>query len=150
MSESGWEYVRRSKHQSSYYRRVPWCRAHPTLAQKKVRYALGKLAHEKAFGTTGMVFDGEREIPSSANVIKKNMKGRKFASEKAPRVPQALASFKLFFDGIAAAASVRALNRDIIPLMLAEQRKKELPRLLKWQREEEKRKALSSKKKRVL
>jgi len=145
MSESGWEYVRRSKRQSSYYRRVPWCRAHPTLAQKKVRYALGKLAHDKAYGTTGMVLDGDREIPASAHVIKKHMKGRKFAPEKAPRIPEFLEGLKPVFEAIGAqVASMRPINSKVIPLLLQWQR------IEQQRKEEEKRKALSLKKKRVL
>ena len=142
MSESGWEYVRSSRRQRSYFRRVPWCRKNPTLPMRKVRYALGKLAHEKAFGTTGMVLDGEREIPSSAHVIKKHMEGRKFAPSPAPRIPEVLERLKPAFEAIGAQVSgMKPINSSVIPL------------LLQWQRlrkEEEERKPLSLKKKRVL
>ena len=92
-----------------------------------------------------MVLDGEGEIPASAHVIKKHMEGRKFAPPPAKRIPEVLVGLKPAFEAIGdLVASMKPINSKAIPLLLQWQR------IEQQRKEEEKRKALSLKKKRVL
>ena len=144
MGES-WEFVRGCWRQSGYWRRVPWTRKNPTLPQRKARYALGKISHDSV-GQTGLVKHGDNDIPVVAHKVSERMKGKRFAPPPAKRVPEVLEGLTPTLVAIGnQVASMRSINK-VIPLLLQLQRI-EQQRLRK---EEEKKKALSLKKKRVL
>lgn len=137
MSEDRWEFVRSSKRQRAYIRRKPWCRAHPTVHQRKVRYFFGKISHDST-GQTGLVKHGDKDIPVVAHQVSEGLKGRRFAPPKAPRAPEILERFKPMFEEIGnQVASMKPVNRDVIP------------RLILWQRLEEQRKKKEELKKKV-
>lgn len=128
MSEDGWEFVRSSKRQRSYYRRKPWCRAHPSVHQRKVRFLLGKISHDTT-GQTGLVKHGNKDIPVVAHQVFEMMKGKRFAPAPTPKVPEILERFKSMFEEISKqVASMKPVNRHLIP------------RLLLWQKLEEQQK----------
>lgn len=129
MSEEDLEFVRSSKRQRSYYRRKPWCRARPSVHQRKVRSLLGKISRDTT-GQTGLVKHGDKAIPVVAHQVSKMMKGKKFASPPPPKIPEILEQLKPAFEAIGVqVSSMKPINSTAIPL------------LLQWQREEKKRKA---------
>ena len=125
MSEDDLEFVRSSKRQRSYYRRKPWCRAHPTVHQRKVRSLLGKISHDTT-GQTGLVKHGDKAIPVVAHQVSEMMKGKRFAPLPASRIPEILERLKPAFEAIGAqVASMKPINSKVIPLLLQLQRKEQ-------------------------
>lgn len=140
MSEktSEWEWVRGSKRNKPYIRKVPWCRKNPTLWQRKVRYQFAKISHENT-GRTGLVEHGNKEIPAIAHQVAKELKGKKFAPPKPQRIPEILDKLKLLGEKIGRQVeSTKPINSTVIP------------RLLQLQRLEEQRKKKEAAKKKAI
>ncbi len=72
MSEE--EFVKASYRQGSYYRKRPYTRDNPTLAQRKVRAQFATIAHEEGTNQFGTITVEGKEIPRSAKVIKDKMR----------------------------------------------------------------------------
>ena len=127
---SEWEFVKGSKRNKPYIRKVPWCRTSPTLYQRKVRYFFGKISHEN-IGQTGLVKHGDKDIPVVAHQVSEGLKGKRFAPSRAPRIPEILERFKPTFEEIGKAVqSMKPINSAVIPRLIryqriAEQKKKE-------------------------
>lgn len=74
MSEEQLEYVKPSYRQGGYWRRRPYTRDNPTIAQRKVLSQFTKIAHYEGTGKFGTIEVEGKVIPRSAKVIKDKMK----------------------------------------------------------------------------
>ncbi|MDI6814170.1 MAG: hypothetical protein QMD10_11630 [Desulfitobacteriaceae bacterium] len=100
-------YVKSSKRQKGYFRKRPYHYDTPTLAQRKARAILARVAFEKGRDKTGKVQivkdDVVKEAPASAVPVMEEMKGKPVAVKLAP--PPMLVSpyeqLKKFFESIA-------------------------------------------------
>jgi len=83
--EKQYEYVSPSKPHShrAYVMRRPITRDQPSKAQKQVRAQFGKAAYDSRnkFGTV-FLEDIQKEVPKTAEAVRKRLKGRKFAPVK--------------------------------------------------------------------
>lgn len=68
------EYVKASYRQGGYWRRRPYTRDNPTIAQRLVRSQFIRIAHFEGTGKFGSIRVGDKVIPRSAKVIKDKMK----------------------------------------------------------------------------
>lgn len=124
-----YEWVRGSWRNKGYFRRRPYTRDHPTLAQRKVRYAVAKLAHEKATGKTGTVIIDGKECPVAAKIVKENLEGRLFAPPKTRPIPKILQEMEEVFIQVGKAVeSAKPLNKVIIPTLLNRKKRASLTR----------------------
>jgi len=86
-------YVKGSKRQSGYFRRVPFHYEFPTDSMRQARRILTETAFSKGrdkFGAVKVVSDEgvEKTVPASAEPIKEVMKGLKIAPSKPVTVPE--------------------------------------------------------------
>jgi len=74
-----YHWVKGSKRQSGYWRRVPYCYDRPSPAQRRARELFGRMAAEHGKGKRGLVTiekDGVvKDIPKSAEAVMAAFKG---------------------------------------------------------------------------
>lgn len=129
-----WEFVRGSFRQRAYWRRRPYTRDAPSVAQRKVQYAVAQ-AGRRATGETGLRRYRNREVPPAMLRVAELLRGKKFAAPKPTPFPLILKQLTETLEQIGRnVTSFKALNRDIVP------------RLVLWQLEEDKRKNRREKK----
>lgn len=128
-----WEFVRGSKRNKPYVRKVPWCRKNPTLAQRKTRYFLAKTSRN-AIGKTGTTEYKLRTVPVVAREVAQEMKGKRFATEKRDGRPEFLLNIVPAFEALGKAVeSHKFWNRDVVPKLVEEQFDQGLSRLFESQ-----------------
>lgn len=87
MSEERFEYVSESKphKHSGFLRKRPRTRDNPTKAQKKARYLFAKAAREATDEKGTVMLEEGKEVPKTAEAVRKEMKGVRLAKPKIPR-----------------------------------------------------------------
>lgn len=79
------EYVRGSRHQVGYWRRIPFTRFDPSINELKARLAFMEAGH-KSYGKRGLVRVGDRLLPPMAADVKKATEGKRFAPPKMEKI----------------------------------------------------------------
>jgi len=129
-----YEFVRASFRQCGYWRRRPYTRDFPSLAQRRVQYAAAHAARSAA-GETGLRKYRNKEVPPAMLRVAEVLRGKKFATPKPRSVPLILKELTETLEQIGRnVSSFKALNRDVVP------------QLVLWQLEEDKRKNRREKK----
>lgn len=129
-----WEFVRASKRQQAYWRKRPYTRDSPTLAQREFRYAAARAARE-ATGQTGLRSYGNKDIPPTTLRVAEALKGKRFSAPKTRPVPQILTQLTDALKQIGEnVQSFKALNRDIVPQLLLKEGEKEKEKVLSYKK----------------
>jgi len=95
MSEERFEVVSESKEHkhSGFVRKRPVTRDHPSRAQKKARLLFAESARKATDEKGTVVLEEGKEVPRTAEAVRKQMKGVKLAKPKVPRfVPPQVAT----------------------------------------------------------
>jgi len=87
MSEEHIEYVSESKEHkhSGFLRKRPRTRDNPTKAQRKARLLFAEAARKATDEKGTVILEEGKEVPKTAESVKKEMKGVKLAEPKLPR-----------------------------------------------------------------
>lgn len=99
MSEERFEYVSESKthKHSGFLRKRPVTRDNPSKAQKKARLLFAESAHAAKDEKGTVMLEEGKEVPKTAEAVRKQMKGAKLAKPKIPRFvpPQIVAMVQI-------------------------------------------------------